>query len=143
MSTSKLHRYIGGWSTWGMPAIAGGILPWTTKLTNMKLISDYFQPELNIGSSLLAPLVCFVVFGALLDSSRRKNRSVAIVCLLLFFFGLAICLALRIGSDALADLSPQLQSAIWWSWSCLYLLLFALLGATMTTASIALKGNRP
>jgi MFS family permease len=136
-----LRKYIGAWSTWGMPAIAGGLLPWTSKLTSMNLISDYFQPELNIGASLLAPLACLVVFGAMLDKGRRKNQSLAILCLVLFFVGIAICLGLKLSSDPLAELSPNMQVVTWWLWSCLYLLLFALLGATMTSASIALKGS--
>jgi hypothetical protein len=123
-----------GWKVWGLPVFAAIFSPWQEKVTSMTLISDWFQPTLNIGASIIGPLTCMVGYMVLNGSSKRKKRLVAISSLIVFFFLLLACLFTRYVLQSAAISSEIGTHFAWVLWAGIYLLVFMSLGLSMVAA---------
>src|SRR5262245_23489287 len=87
---------LAGWKIWGLPVFAAVFSPWQEKITSMTLISEYFQPTLNIAASVLGPLTCMVGYMVLNGATKRSKKSVAISSLIVFFLLLLACLLTKL-----------------------------------------------
>ena len=136
---SPAEQFFKKWPVWGLPAFAEIFAPWQDKLTSMTLISDYFQPELNISGSILGPLACLSTFALTQKRSQKAVRKVLTFSICVFFFSLFGCIFLRYTIDV--TVFPDLKYQVWirLSWILLYLMVFAALGISMTSAGVAIQ----
>src|SRR4051812_22471527 len=97
----------------------------------MSLISEFFQPQLNVGASVIGPLVCLVVFSYMINKSEEKNRILALIMMVLFIGLVLICIALERTVGIIWFPSENLQILVWWLWGAIYLATFGALGTAM------------
>lgn len=132
--------FIEKWPKWGLPAFATLLAPWLEKLTSMSLISDMFQPTLNIGASILAPLCCLVTFSVFGGTPKALSKP----CLRAFsvFIGaLTMCLCFKYLLGTWWSPDPVLTMGLWGIWAVAYLTLFCSFGVTVVTASLLAFGR--
>src|SRR5262245_57752965 len=113
--------FFGKWRVWGLSAFGTALGPWQDKLTQVSLISDWFQPALNVTSSLVGPLVCLVTFAVLHSRSRARQQRFCRYSVAAFFICLLSCLALRLSVGVVLFPSPTMQVLVWVVWAALYL----------------------
>jgi hypothetical protein len=139
MTALSSKSFLNGWALWGLPAFAEIFAPWQNKITQMSLISDWFQPTLNTGASVLGPLFCFVTFAALVRAKKQVAKRTAQCGLAIFLVAMFACFLLKISLGVVIDPAPAYLIFIWVWWATLYLTLFCALGATMVAAGIAAR----
>jgi hypothetical protein len=125
------------WRTWGLASFATIIVPWQDKLTSIGLVSDFFQPGLNIAASIIGPLVCLTSFAALSTSSRARQQKSCIAFFIAFVVLLISCLALRYGIGLIWFPEGGAQMAVWVVWWIIYLGIFASFGVVIVSATLA------
>ena len=133
----KARDFVENWQIWGLPAFAGIFAPWQDKLTQVHLISDFFQPELNLCASVFGPLACMIGFGVLATRSRVRRQKAAIWVGLLFFVLVVICFSLSLTVGIIWHPSPVAQPVVWVTWITIYLSMFCALGVTMVAGMLA------
>jgi hypothetical protein len=126
------------WRIWGLSAFATALTPWQVKLTKMALISDWFQPELNIAASTVGPLFCLVTFAVLHSSSRAKKQRCAKLFLAAFVISLVSCMAFQLLLGRVWFPLPTTQMFVWISWIVFYLSIFGFFGITVVAATLAM-----
>jgi hypothetical protein len=125
------------WQTWGLASFATVIGPWQEKLTNIGLVSNFFQPALNIVASIIGPLVCLTSFAALSTCSRARQQRIGIAFFFVFVILIISCLTLRHGVGLIWFPEGGAQMAVWVAWWVIYLGLFAALGVAIVSATMA------
>jgi small-conductance mechanosensitive channel len=125
------------WHAWGLASFATVIGPWQEKLTNIGLVSNFFQPALNIVASIIGPLVCLTSFAALSTCSRARQQKIGIVFFIVFLVLIILCLTLRHGIGLFWFPEGSLQMAVWVAWWIIYLGLFAALGVAIVSSTLA------
>ena len=100
----------------------------------MTLISDWFQPTLNIGASVIGPLTCMVGYMALNGGSKRLKRLVALASLAAFVFLLQLCLFTKYVLQSTAISSPIGIQIAWIVWAGIYLFVFMSFSLSMVAA---------
>jgi hypothetical protein len=125
------------WQTWGLASFATVIGPWQEKLTNIGLVSNFFQPALNIVASIIGPLVCLTSFAALSTCSRARQQKIGLAFFIAFLILIVSCLTLRHGIGLIWFPEGGAQMAVWVGWWIIYLGLFAALGVTIVSATLA------
>ncbi len=138
-SKSQTQQFFRKWPVWGLPAFAGIFAPWQDKLTSMTLISDYFQPDLSISGSILGPLACLSTYALIQKKSQKAVRKVLVFSISIFFLSIFACIFLRNTIDVTVFPDPKYQDLIRLSWISFYLMVFASLGASMTSAGVAIQ----
>jgi hypothetical protein len=131
------NDFLSRWKAWGLPTFAAILAPWYEKISQMSLISDWFQPALNIGASVLGPLVCLVAFGSLHSLSRTRIQRVAISALSIFLILILGCFALHHIVGVIWFPNPSIQVAVWLLWAAMYLSLFGSLALAMVAALLS------
>jgi hypothetical protein len=106
----------------------------------MSLVSDWFQPTLNVAASIVGPLACFVGFAFLALSSKSRKTWTMILSSLVFAGCVVACLFLRMALGTIIFPSPPMQVAIWTLQILLYLLAFASLGSAMISGGLLVEG---
>jgi hypothetical protein len=144
MRSAKIYveQELMGWKVWGLPAFAAIFAPWQEKISSMALISDWFQPTLNIGASIIGPLTCMVTYMALNGSTKGVKRAVAVSCLGAFVILLLACLMTKYTLQSTAIGSTFEIHVAWIVWATVYLLLFMSLAISMV-AAFHLRGRQP
>lgn len=132
--SSQSSNELAGWKVWGLPVFAAIFSPWQEKITSMTLISEWFQPTLNVGASIIGPLTCMVGYMALNGSSRRTKRIVAIAALMAFLFFVLICLFTKYFLQNVTISSTIGNHIAWTVWAGTYLFLFMSFGLSMVAA---------
>ena len=140
MTARRTPSPLAGWSKNGLPAFVSAVAPWQDKLTQAKLISGLFQPQLDTVTALLAPLCSFVFWYVI----HRKSQKVAARYTLISLFSLIVCvmscIILQITVDKLW--SPPSWSIPWSiiliriGWVLLYVAAFCSLGVTLACGMI-------
>src|SRR5689334_13625884 len=125
------------WQAWGLASFATVIGPWQEKLTNIGLVSNFFQPALNIVASIIGPLVCLTSFAALSTCSRARQQKIGIAFFFVFVILIVSCLTLRHGIGLIWFPEGGAQMAVWVAWWAIYLGLFAALGVAIVSATMA------
>jgi hypothetical protein len=126
---------LANWHIWGLPAFAQIFAPWHEKIISMSLISDWFQPTLNIAASILGPLVCMITYGVMRQSKRQTKWRVAAIASLGFLALLLACLFMRYTLELIAAPGPIFAAILWVLWATIYLGLFIALGLAMTSGA--------
>jgi hypothetical protein len=106
----------------------------------MSLVSDWFQPTLNVAASVVGPLACFVGFALPAQSSKIRKTWAMILSSLVFAGCVMICLFLRMALGTIIFPSPPMQVTIWTLEILLYLLAFASLGGAMISGGLLIEG---
>lgn len=140
-SNMKIKEFVDNWQLWGLPAFASIFAPWHEKITNMALISDFYQPTLNVGGTVLGPLSCLVVFSTMHKIKMMRLRKFVRICFILFMSCLLGCIVLKNTIDIFIFPSVTVTPIIRIMWIVLYIGLFVFLGATMTGAAILIGRN--
>ncbi|QYD67523.1 hypothetical protein KZJ38_14310 [Paraburkholderia edwinii] len=125
------------WQAWGLASFATVIGPWQEKLTNIGLVSNFFQPALNIVASIIGPLVCLTSFAALSTCSRARQQKIGIAFFFVFVILIVSCLTLRHGIGLIWFPEGGAQMAVWVALWAIYLGLFAALGVAIVSATMA------
>jgi hypothetical protein len=131
------------WHKWGLPAFAVAIGPWQDKLTKISLISNWFQPGVNVAASVVGPLFCLVTFASLHSASRARQQRLCVFFLIGFVASLTLCFALHFTMGVTIFPSPTMQMYVWVLWVTGYLGIFALLGMTAVSATLATPRLKP
>ena len=131
------------WHKWGLPAFATAISPWQDKLTKVSLISAYFQPGVNVAASIVSPLFCLVTFAALHNVKRARQQRLCVRFLAGFVLTLAFCFALHFTMGVIYFPPPTAHMFLWVLWVIVYLGIFAFLGMTAVSATLAAPGHVP
>jgi hypothetical protein len=130
-----------GWKVWGLPVFAAIFAPWQEKITSMTLISDWFQPTLNVAASIVGPLACMVGYMVLNDSSKRVKRVVAIGSSVAFVVLLLMSLMTKYTLQTIVIGSTVGIHIAWIAWASIYLLLFISFAVAMV-AAFHLRGRQ-
>jgi hypothetical protein len=138
MPTPTIKDYVAGWTEWGLPVIANGLAPWLTQVTSMTLISNAFQPEANIGASLIGVVASFAMFGLTLRRSKAANSKLILPLLATFLGALLTCVGVKLNLGVSWNPAPELQPLVWVAWHAVYWTTFGALGATLTAISVVL-----
>jgi hypothetical protein len=141
MTAPAAQRFLKNWPIVGLPAFAGIFLPWQDKLTSMSLVSDWFQPTLNVAASIIGPLACLVGFAFLAQESKSKRTRVMISASVLFAGCIFTCLFLRMALGTILFPAPLYQIAIWTVETILYLLAFASLAVAMISGGLLINNR--
>lgn len=136
--TIDASEFFRKWKTWGLPAFAGILLPWQAAITRIELISNYFQPELNILASVVGPLVALVIFSALNGEGKPKKIKVGVISFVLFVGALFLCLLLTHTVGFIEYRSKWVQIAIWIFWFAAYITVFSAFAATAVASTVAI-----
>jgi hypothetical protein len=137
------NDFLKRWHKWGLPAFAAAISPWQDKLTKVSLISDYFQPGVNVAASIVSPLFCLVTFAALHTAKRPRQQRLCVRFLAGFVLTLAFCFALHFTMGVTLFPPPTVHMFLWILWVIMYLSIFAFLGMTAVSATLAAPGHEP
>lgn len=140
MRAPKAKSFLKNWPFIGLPAFALLFLPWQDKLTSMSLVSDWFQPTLNVAASIVGPLACLVGFAVLAQTSKTRKTSAMILSSLVFTGCVVVCLFLRMALGTIIFPSPPVQVTIWTLHALLYLLAFASLAIAMISGGLLVEG---
>lgn len=132
-------KFFSDWKAWGFPVFVDILAPWQDKLTNAKLISDWFQPDLSIVASIVGPLTTFVAYGILQSKAKRTIKRSAIVSLLLFLLLLVLCLVFKYTVDIIWFPTHYVQILVWIVWVIFYLFLFVSFGVTLISGALLIK----
>jgi hypothetical protein len=141
MTAPATRIFLKDWSSIGLPAFAGLFLPWQNKLTSMSLMSDWFQPTLNVGASVIGPLACLAGFPFLARRTTSKKTTAMISASLLFAACVVGCIFLRMALGTILFPTPLYQVAIWTLESMLHLLGFAAPGIAMISGGLLAKAG--
>jgi ABC-type Na+ efflux pump permease subunit len=106
----------------------------------MHLIGEWFQPEMNVGASIVGPLSCFIAYGTLRRSSTTDARVCAVWAFGLFSGLLCICLIFQNTLGVVWSPQPVVLVSVWVAWAVCYLALasafcVALVAATLSAMS--------
>ena len=77
-------RIVKEWNVWGIPVLVELLAPWQDKITGLAIISDYWQPQLNVFCSAFGALAAMFVFAFLHDQPQINRRSWAYWLMILF-----------------------------------------------------------
>jgi hypothetical protein len=77
---------LAGWQAFGPTAFASALAPWFSKLIEAALIPEWYATSLNVVSSVIGPLICFLIWFTCEKLSRRRQISVAYISLFVFVF---------------------------------------------------------
>lgn len=132
----KVGEFLKGWQVWGLPAFVVLFAPWQEELTSLKLISDWFQPELNTAASLFGALTTMIIYASTQRFSYGRLSRISICCFSVLVFSFVACFSLHAMVDVVWFPAPGLTIVIWIFWVILYLLLFCSFGAGIIAAGI-------
>jgi hypothetical protein len=138
---SSVQSFLRTWPLVGLPAFAAIFLPWQNKLTSMSLVSDWFQPSLNVGASIVGPLSCLVGYSFLVQRVRPRQIRAMMVAFASFVSALILCLSLRILMGTVVFPTPAVQVGLWILEVMLYLIVFSALGVSMVSAGLVVRGR--
>jgi len=138
---SSVQSFIRTWPLVGLPAFAAIFLPWQNKLTSMSLVSDWFQPSLNVGASIVGPLSCLVGYSFLVRRVRPRQIRAMMVASASFVSALILCLSLRMLLGTVVFPTPAVQVGLWILEVILYLIVFSALGVSMVSAGLVVRSR--
>jgi hypothetical protein len=138
---SSVQSFIRTWPLVGLPAFAAIFLPWQNKLTSMSLVSDWFQPSLNVGASIVGPLSCLVGYSFLVRRVRPRQIRAMMVASASFVSALILCLSLRMLLGTVVFPTPAVQVGLWILEVMLYLIVFSALGVSMVSAGLVVRSR--
>lgn len=141
--TNPISRFLKAWKVWGLPAFAAVLLPWQEKITEVSLVSEYFQPGLNVAASVIGPLVALVTFASFCARSRAAKLTASKVGMIVFIGAMLVCLALIHTLGLVAAPAPLIQISIWVIWSAIYLSIFAAFAVAAVAGTLALPNEQP
>ena len=139
MTTKKPGGVFDNWSAWGLPAFASALAPWQDKISRASLIPEWYQPNISIVASVVAPLVCFSAFYILNRTGAVRLRLLARTSLGAFLAAIFLCLALYFSIDNIWFPAQATQVILLIVWSILYLSIFLLFGIAMVSAMLLAK----
>ena len=88
----RFSAILDDWKLWGIPALIELLAPWQDTITGLAIISDYWQPQLNIFCSATGALSAMFVFAFLHDVPRARHRVWAGWLMIFFVVSLLITL---------------------------------------------------
>jgi hypothetical protein len=136
-----VQNFLRSWPLVGLPAFAAIFLPWQNKLTAMYLVSDWFQPSLNVGASIVGSLSCFVAYSYLVRKARARQLRAMVVAFAAFVAALVVCLSLKILIGTMFFPTPGVQVGIWILEVILYLLVFSAFAVSMISAGLLIRSG--
>lgn len=132
---------LSNWKAWGLPAFAGVLAPWHEKLTSVHLLSEYFQPQMNVIASVVGPLACLAAVALLDKKSRRLQSRVGWISGVAFFLLVLLCFLLRQVVEMLVAPEPVVQIVLWGIGAGAFLLVFISFSVAAVACTLAL-GSR-
>jgi hypothetical protein len=139
MAAKRMGTAFDNWNAWGLPAFASALAPWQDKISNASLISDWYQPNISITASVVAPLVCFSAFYVLKKTGSVRLGRLTKASLGAFLTAILFCLILYYTLDNIWYPGPEIQVIIRIVWSVLYLGIFIFFGIAMVGAMLLAK----
>lgn len=137
--TTSPKNFFDNWNYWGLPAFAEIFAPWQNKLTQLNLISEYFQPQLNVGASVLGPLACMIGFALLHNKAKKRIQRTALssffVCALL----IVACITATQTIGVIVHPGPSVQVVVWIAWILAYLTVFCAFGLSMVAGALSMR----
>lgn len=130
---------LGGWPVWGLPFFAAIFAPWQEKITDVRLISQFFQPTLNTVGSIIGPLSCMVAYAILCKARRTEIRRTTIAAYISLFLLLLVCVLLESMIDRTIFVGPHFVNFIRAVWILAYLGIFSALGFAMISSAILIE----
>lgn len=116
----------------------GGLSPWLGPLIDLNLISDFFQPALNVAATEVAVMGSYGAYAMWRRISQEKKRRrllwfsvAAIACFI-------ICLLLTNVVGILWAPGRVLTSFIWATWMLIYLGMFTFIGMVLSCIAMLL-----
>jgi hypothetical protein len=140
MPKAEARSFLSSWPLIGLPAFAAIFLPWQEKITAMSLVSEWFQPALNIGASIIGPLSCLVSYAYLVRKSRLTLERVMIGAFTVFLLFLLILYVRNMIVGIIFFPSEPILIVIWILEIAIYLSTFSALAVSMISGGLLLKG---
>ena len=137
---NRITTFLHGWPLFWLPAFAGIFAPWQNKLTAMSLVSEWFQPGLNIGASIIGPLTCVISYATLLRLSRARRIRVMLVAFAIFVTSLVICVISKLLIGVIYFPTPGQQLIVWAVLVIVYLGVFVALAVSMVSSGMNVRG---
>jgi hypothetical protein len=120
-----------GWVKNGLPAFASAMAPWQDKLTQAHLISDWFQPQLDIVSAVLAPVASFTFWYLVRGLAFSTKWRLTLYSSIAFFVGIVSCVLLINLVDRVWFPPVYVIGPLRVTWLLLYILGCCSLGTTL------------
>ncbi len=133
-------KLVESWKLWGIPALVEMLAPWQSKLTDLRLISDYWQPGLNAFCSVAGALAAMVAFAFLHDRPRRSHRAWAKWSGGVFVGCFVLSLVFHLTMGRVWFPPAPWQWVIWFFWIIAYILVFA--ASASLIISVLMAGTR-
>ena len=137
---TTFKKLLESWKIWGIPALVEMLMPWQSKITDLKLISDYWQPGLNGFSSAAGAVAAMAAFAFLHDRPRKAQRYWAKISTLIFVLCFVLCLAFILTVGSVWSPDPSWQWLVWLIWILAYVLVFA--ASASLIIALLLAGTR-
>lgn len=121
---------------WALPAAASLLAPWQDKLTQIDLISGYYQPDMSIAASVVGPLTA--VATATFHRRRAEavvRRRMALACVM-FVLLLLTCFFLSNAVDVTWYPDETATLVLRFVWPALFLSVFAAFAFAAATAQM-------
>ena len=129
------------WKEWGLPAFATVLAPWQDKITQVGLVSDYFQPNLSVAASILSPLAAMVTYSQLLKYSVSRVNRISLLGFVVFTLLLTSCFVFSQVILPSIALTPKFTYIAWASNIVGYLVTFIAFSIAVMASWIVLRRN--
>jgi hypothetical protein len=125
-------------------AILTGLSPWLTKLSAFKIISDGYQPELNVSSGLFAAVAYMSLYAFANKSAKYKKKWLLAASVVLMAACFLACLAMtQILGVVWAPDSRVANVFIFLIWITLYLCIFVAFAGVICSAGMLIPPEPP
>lgn len=139
MSVS-IGNLLRSWQVWGIPALIAVLAPWHGVLTEFRLISEYWEPEINVLCSGLGALGAMYTFAFLHDEPRKIHRRWAKRLAFLFVASFLLTLGFSVTIGNAWVPRPPWQHFVWAVWILSYIVVFVTSGALLI--ALLLSGTK-
>jgi len=130
------------WRVWGIPALIELFAPWHNRITGLSLISNYWQPHLNLFCSAMGALAAMFAFAMLRGQTAKVWRAWAWRLALLFVLTFLIVLALNFTGDRFLPSGEILLRLTWFLWIVAYIAIFVGSSGLMVVLLLLINGPK-
>ncbi|MDU9006963.1 hypothetical protein [Sedimentitalea todarodis] len=117
---------------WFLASLSSLLSPWHDAISKIRLISDYYQPELKLAASIGGVMCATVVLAAWERHSKAKNRVRLIWFSGLFLVALLGCYLLTISVGVFWHPNYFLEVTLRFIWPTLFFLLYIFASACIS-----------
>lgn len=116
--------------------------PWQEAVTGLNLISNYWQPQLNVASSVTGSIALAATVAFVSHRSQRARRTCFVVFILPSIIAFLVCVILNliVGTTYFPEGTTRVFVAL--AWFVAYITMFTCLGAALGALALLLPKEK-